>query len=41
MSRGAAIDVNIDLVAALYSGKERCYLHSSPEYGMKRLIAEE
>ncbi len=40
MSRGAAIDVNIDLVAALYAGKERCYLHSSPEYGMKRLIVE-
>ncbi|MDP1834519.1 MAG: EF-P lysine aminoacylase EpmA [Chlamydiales bacterium] len=40
MSRGAAIDVNIDLVSAIYSQTETCYLHSSPEYGMKRLLSE-
>ena len=39
-SRGAEIDVNIDLISAFYTGDERCYLHSSPEYGMKRLLAE-
>ena len=40
LSRGAAIDVNIDLISAFYAGDECCYLHSSPEYGMKRLLAE-
>lgn len=40
LSKGAAIDVNIDLVSATYARTERCYLHSSPEYGMKRLLAE-
>ncbi len=40
MGRGAAIDVNIDLIPAIYSKTDRYYLHSSPEYGMKRLLAE-
>jgi lysyl-tRNA synthetase class 2 len=40
ISRGAAIDVNIDLIPATYAGKDPCYLHSSPEYGMKRLLSE-
>jgi lysyl-tRNA synthetase class 2 len=40
LSRGAAIDVNIDLVPAIYDKSDRCYLHSSPEYGMKRLLSE-
>jgi lysyl-tRNA synthetase class 2 len=40
MGRAAAIDVNIDLIPAIYSRTDRCYLHSSPEYGMKRLLAE-
>lgn len=40
LSRGAAIDLNIDLISAMYVGVFPCYLHSSPEYGMKRLISE-
>lgn len=40
LSSGAAIDTHIDLITALYARKEVCYLHSSPEYGMKRLLSE-
>ena len=40
MSPLASVDTHIDLVPAIYGGKERCYLHSSPEMGMKRLLAE-
>lgn len=36
----ASVDIHIDLIPALYQGKETRYLHSSPEYGMKRLLAE-
>lgn len=38
-SQSGSIDVHIDLVEADCMGK-RCFLHSSPEYGMKRLLAE-
>ncbi len=40
LSARAAVDTHIDLIPALYQSKETHYLHSSPEYGMKRLIAE-
>lgn len=39
MTRHASVDAHIDLIPALYLGKETRYLHSSPEYGMKRLLA--
>lgn len=40
LSVRAAIDTHIDLIPATYNSSDRCYLHSSPEYGMKRLLAE-
>lgn len=39
LSQSASIDLHIDLITATCCGK-RTYLHSSPEYGMKRLLAE-
>lgn len=36
----ASVDAHIDLIPALYLGSETRYLHSSPEYGMKRLLSE-
>lgn len=36
----ASVDTHIDLIAAYYQGVEKCYLHSSPEMGMKRLLSE-
>lgn len=36
----ASVDLHIDLISALFSEKETRYLHSSPEYGMKRLLVE-
>ncbi len=39
LSRKASVDAHIDLISALYNQKERLYLHSSPEYHMKRLLA--
>jgi elongation factor P--(R)-beta-lysine ligase len=39
INHSASIDVHIDLVHAVCCGK-RAFLHSSPEYGMKRLLAE-
>lgn len=38
LSEGASVDVHIDLIEAKCHGK-RLFLHSSPEYGMKRLLA--
>ncbi len=38
LSKGAAIDMHIDLFETTCLG-ENYYLHSSPEYGMKRLLA--
>lgn len=40
LTRAASIDAHIDLMPALYLGSETRYLHSSPEYGMKRLLSE-
>lgn len=40
LSRSASVDTHIDLFPATYAGKERRYLHSSPEFGMKRLLCE-
>jgi elongation factor P--(R)-beta-lysine ligase len=37
--RGAPIDAHIDLVEVKCGG-EKAFLHSSPEYGMKRLLSE-
>lgn len=39
LSKGASVDAHIDLIPAILSQKETYYLHSSPEYGMKRLLA--
>lgn len=40
LSRSASVDAHIDLIPAKYGGKDNAFLHSSPEYGMKRLLAE-
>lgn len=40
LSHGASVDVHIDLIPAQYGENETVYLHSSPEFGMKRLLAE-
>lgn len=40
LTTGASVDVHIDLIPAQYAGNDTRYLHSSPEYGMKRLLAE-
>ncbi len=34
------IDTHINLITALYNQTETCYLHPSPEYGMKCLLSE-
>lgn len=38
LSKAGCIDPHIDLISADCCGR-RCYLHSSPEYAMKRLLA--
>lgn len=40
LTSGASVDAHIDLIPAIYQGQEKRYMHSSPEYGMKRLLAE-
>jgi len=40
LTQGASIDAHIDLMPARFQGSETRYLHSSPEYGMKRLLSE-
>jgi lysyl-tRNA synthetase class 2 len=40
LSAQASVDAHIDLIVALYQGQTKYYLHSSPEFGMKRLLAE-
>lgn len=37
----ASVDTHIDLIMALYRGKDPHYLHSSPEMGMKRLLSHD
>ncbi len=39
LSQSSSIDPHIDLISALYSNQTPCYMHSSPEYGMKRLLS--
>jgi len=39
LSRSASVDVHIDLIQATCCG-EMAFMHSSPEYGMKRLLSE-
>jgi elongation factor P--(R)-beta-lysine ligase len=40
LTRGASVDSHIDLLPACYAGCETRYMHSSPEFGMKRLLAD-
>lgn len=40
LSFTADISTHIDLMTGLYNQTETCYLHPSPEYGMKRLLSE-
>lgn len=40
ITASASVDAHIDLMPVLYTQNETRYLHSSPEYGMKRLIAQ-
>lgn len=40
LSKGASVDLHIDLIPAYFDGKEKRFLHSSPEYGMKRLLVQ-
>lgn len=40
LSAHASIDSHIDLISAQYLNKQNLYLHSSPEYGMKRLLSQ-
>ncbi len=40
ITAGASVDAHIDLIPAIYQSEEKRYMHSSPEYGMKRLLAE-
>lgn len=40
LSASASVDAHIDLIQATCFTKEIRFLHSSPEYGMKRLLSE-
>lgn len=40
LTESASIDAHIDLISAICQRDSKRYLHSSPEYGMKRLLAE-
>jgi len=40
LSASASVDAHIDLIPVTYQKNQIRYLHSSPEYGMKRLLAE-
>lgn len=40
LTEKASVDAHIDLIPATYKGTELRFLHSSPEYGMKRLLSE-
>lgn len=39
LCQGAIVDTHIDLIPAYCEGSQKRYLHSSPESGMKRLLA--
>jgi lysyl-tRNA synthetase class 2 len=40
LTKGASIDAHIDLIPSIYANQETRYMHSSPEYGMKRLLSD-
>jgi elongation factor P--(R)-beta-lysine ligase len=40
ISAAASVDAHIDLIPTIDAAGERRYLHSSPEYGMKRLLVQ-
>lgn len=40
ISASASVDAHIDLIPVTYHSRQTRYLHSSPEYGMKRLLAD-
>ncbi len=40
LSLAANIETHIDIIPACYNQKDTCYLHPSPEYGMKKLLSE-
>lgn len=40
LSPTACVDEHIDLIPGYFAGSTPCYLHSSPEYGMKRLLSD-
>ena len=40
LSAYASVDTHIDLIPASYQSNQRVFLHTSPEYGMKRLLSE-
>lgn len=40
ITENASVDAHIDLIPVMYAGKQVRYMHSSPEYGMKRLLSE-
>ncbi len=40
LTKGASVDAHIDLIPAQYADLETRFMHSSPEYGMKRLLAQ-
>ena len=40
LSRSASVDEHIDLIQANFDRDTPCYLHSSPELGMKRLLSD-
>lgn len=40
LSPRASVDAHIDLISACYRGQDKVFMHSSPEFGMKRLLSE-
>lgn len=40
LSSYASVDAHIDLIPATFAASTPCFLHSSPEYGMKRLLSD-
>lgn len=40
LSQSASVDEHIDLIPARFDCDTHCYLHSSPELGMKRLLCD-
>jgi lysyl-tRNA synthetase class 2 len=40
LSASASVDAHIDLIPVCYAGQQTRYMHSSPEFCMKRLLSE-